>query len=228
VTAAQPGQGRKLVPKVILEGTRLTLKTDIAFALNRHTRFVGVRKYPYHSPVISAEWCGFTNRPWGRGLTNFAPDEYERAMETYRTWLRLFTLLPFYSWIIDRFHLSTRAHWIRTCGRDIDLAWLEQSLATLGFHLVLCWRREESFAAAREARVKVSGNPSQYDDLGPFIAEQRLLRELARGSRLPLLELDVSDGDVPSASDRIADWMAATGGLWADDSIGELWLLGRT
>jgi hypothetical protein len=28
----------KLVPKIILEGTRLTFKTDIAFALNEHPR----------------------------------------------------------------------------------------------------------------------------------------------------------------------------------------------
>ncbi|HTX78649.1 MAG TPA: hypothetical protein VMC62_03230 [Longilinea sp.] len=35
----------KLCPKVILEGTRLTHKTDIAFALNEHPRVVGPRKY---------------------------------------------------------------------------------------------------------------------------------------------------------------------------------------
>ncbi len=53
----------KLVPKVILEGTRLTWKTEIAFALNEHPRIVGPRRYRYLSPLISAEWCGFTDRP---------------------------------------------------------------------------------------------------------------------------------------------------------------------
>ncbi len=52
----------KLTPTVILEGTRLTHKTDLAFALNEHPRIVGPRRYRYHSPLISAEWCGFT--PW--------------------------------------------------------------------------------------------------------------------------------------------------------------------
>jgi hypothetical protein len=28
--------GNKLVPKIILEGTRLTFKTEVAFALNEH------------------------------------------------------------------------------------------------------------------------------------------------------------------------------------------------
>jgi len=51
--------------KIILEGTRLTYKTEIAFALNEHPRIVGPRKYRYHSPIISAEWCAFTNFPWG-------------------------------------------------------------------------------------------------------------------------------------------------------------------
>jgi hypothetical protein len=34
--------GSKLCPKLILEGTRLTLKTEIAFALNEHPDVVGV------------------------------------------------------------------------------------------------------------------------------------------------------------------------------------------
>ena len=32
--------GAKLTPKVILEGTRLIFKTDIAFALNEHPRSI--------------------------------------------------------------------------------------------------------------------------------------------------------------------------------------------
>ena len=78
----------KLMPKVILEGTRLTHKTDVAFALNEHPRIVGPRKYRYHSPLISAEWGGLTNDPddiWGRNIINFAPHEEARAMEIYAT-----------------------------------------------------------------------------------------------------------------------------------------------
>jgi hypothetical protein len=56
----------ELTPKIILEGTRLTPKTDLAFALNEHPAVVGRRRYRYHSPLISAEWCGFTPEPWGR------------------------------------------------------------------------------------------------------------------------------------------------------------------
>lgn len=203
----------KLCPKVILEGTRLTHKTDLAFALNEHPRLVGERKYRYHSPVISAEWCGFTNHPWGRGLVNFNPEEEERALETYATWARLFELLPFYSWIVDRFHLSTIACQLGQRGVEMDFGWLEERLEPLGFRLVLCTRDPEDFARAREARLRVSGNPAQYDDLQPFLQEQELLRRLARKSRLPLLELDLSDDDLPRAADRVADWLEATGGL---------------
>lgn len=38
-----------MCPKVILEGTRMTWETEIAFALNSHPRVVGPRKYRYHS-----------------------------------------------------------------------------------------------------------------------------------------------------------------------------------
>lgn len=205
----------KLCPKVILEGTRLTLKTDTAFALNEHPRIVGPRKYRYHSPLISAEWCAFTNFPWGRGLINFEPQEEELAMETYRTWVRLFELQRYYSWIVDRFHISTQAYQLAARGRRYDFRWLEERLLPLGFRLVLLIREPESFEAARQERLKVSGNPRQYDDLGIFIKEQELLRELVAASLLPALTLDISDSDVPRAADRIADWLEATGGLYA-------------
>lgn len=208
--------GPKLCPHIILEGTRLTFKTELALALNEHPRIVGPRKYRYHSPVISAEWCALTNVPWGRGIINYEPAEEERALETYRTWVRLFELQRYYSWIVDRFHLSTRAYQLTQRGRDVDFDWLEERLAALNFRLVLCTRRQETFAAARERRLRVSGNPKQYDDLTPFVAEQELLRRLARGSRLTLLEVDISDNDVSAAADRVAEWLEATGGLCQD------------
>jgi len=51
-----PRMPGKMCPKVILEETRLTLKHDMAFALNEHPRVVGPRRYRYHSPLVSAEW----------------------------------------------------------------------------------------------------------------------------------------------------------------------------
>ena len=206
----------KLCPKIILEGTRLTFKTEIAFTLNEHPRIVGPRKYRYHSPIISAEWCGFTNFPWGRGLINFEPHEEDLALETYQTWVRLFELQRYYSWIVGRFHLSTRRYQLQRYGKYYDFTWLEERMLPLGFRLVLCTRTPESFAAAREERLKVSGNPSQYDDLSQFITEQERMLELASQSRLPTIHLDVSDNSVSNAANTIADWLEMTGGLYMD------------
>ncbi len=203
----------KLCPKIILEGTRLTFKTEIAFELNEHPRIVGPRKYRYHSPIISAEWCAFTNFPWGRGLINFEPHEKERAMETYRTWVHLFELLPYYSWIVDRFHISTQVFQKKTYNKDFDFHWLEERLNKLDFHLVFCTRTPESFAGARNERLKVSGNPSQYKNLNQFIDEQAMFRAVINKSSLPTLELDVSDNDITRGVEKIADWMESTGGL---------------
>jgi hypothetical protein len=208
--------GPKLTPKIILEGTRLTFKTDIAFALNEHPRIVGPRKYRYHSPLISAEWCAFTNFPWGRGPINFEPQEESLAMETYATWLRLFELQRYYSWIVDRFHISTRAYQLQTYGRDYDFRWLEERLLPLNFRLVFLNRTPDSFAAARAERLKVSGKPDQYDDLSVFVREQELMTRLVGESLLPRLELDFSDINLPRAVESIADWMESTGGLWME------------
>jgi hypothetical protein len=196
----------KLCPKIILEGTRLTHKTDIAFRLNEHPRIVGPRKYRYHSPIISAEWCGFTNIPWGRGLINFEPQEAEMAMETYRTWVKLFELLRYYSWIVDRFHISTMVHQSGR-GRTYNLSWLEERLLPLGFCVVLCTRTQETFAAARRERLNTSANPEQYDDLDQLIREQEDFRRFVSSSRLPHTEVDVSDDDIQQSCETIADWL---------------------
>lgn len=207
--------GKKLCPKIILEGTRLTFKTELAFMLNEHPRIVGPRKYRYHSPLISAEWCAFTNFPWGRGLINFEPREEAQAMETYATWVRLFELQRYYSWIIDRFHLSTKMYQMQRYGKNYDFRWLEERLHALGFHLVFCRRSPDSFTRAREERLKVSGNPSQYDDLDQFVREQEIMEQLIHESILPVLELDISDNNLPHAANRVADWLEGNGGLWA-------------
>lgn len=207
---------KKLCPKIILEGTRLTLKTEIAFSLNEHPRIVGPRKYRYHSPLISAEWCAFTNFPWGRGLINYLPEEEPMAMETYATWMRLFELQRYYSWIVDRFHVSTAAFQAQRYGAHPDFRWLEERLAAVGFRLVFCRRSPESFAAAREARLNVSGKPSQYDDLGLFIREQEFMARAVEASLLPSLTVDVSGNNVSASVEAIADWMEGSGALWCD------------
>lgn len=210
----------KLTPKIILEGTRLTHKTDLAFALNEHPRIVGPRRYRYHSPLISAEWCGFTPEPWGRGPINFeGPAEEARALAVFDAWVRLIELQPHYSWIIDRFHLSARAYQLEHHGRDVDVTALEGRLRALDVHLVLCTRRDGTWEAARADRLLVSGNPTQYDDLAAFRREQDLLRRLAAGSILPTLDLDTTDGDLDAACERIADWMTGTGGLWPKATV---------
>lgn len=203
----------KLCPKIILEGTRLTHKTDIAFALNEHPRIVGPRKYRYHSPLISAEWCGFTNYPWGRGLINFEAQEETLAMETYHTWAQLFQQLRYYSWIVDRFHISTQTYQYIQRRKTYEFGWLEQGLKELGFRLVFCTRSAESFTQAREERVKVSGKPSQYDNLQVFVNEQAVMKRFVEQSMLTTLWVDISDDNVGCAVERIADWMEQTGGL---------------
>jgi hypothetical protein len=207
----------KLCPKIILEGTRLTGKTDLAFALNEHPRIVGVRKYRYHSPIISAEWNGFTKSPWGASLINFEPQYEGIVLETYRTWAKLFELYRYYSWVVDRFHISTQA-WQRIyADKKYDFAWLERRLAKLGFRLIFCWRSPDSFEEARRRRLKISSNPSQYEDLSIFLREQEVVQEFVDRSLLSKLVVDVTDNRLDRVVKQVADWLEATRGLTAED-----------
>ena len=105
-------------------------------------------------------------------------------METYRTWVRLLELQHYYSWIVDRFHLSTSAYQLQRMAEIYDFALLEDAPAALRLPPGVVHALGESFEARRE-RLKVSGNPSQYDDLQTFIDEQALMRRLAGDRSCP-------------------------------------------
>jgi hypothetical protein len=90
---------------------------------------------------------------------------------------------------------------------------LESRLAALGFRLIFCWRHPDSFAEARRRRLKISSNPSQYDDLTIFIRDQETIEELIESSIIPKLVVDVTERSVEDQVGYIADWLEATGGL---------------
>jgi len=203
----------KLCPKLILEGTRLTGKTDLVLALNESPRITGVRKYRYHSPIVSAEWNGFVKNPYGSSLIDFEEPYENLALEAYRTWLSLFELYRYYSWMIDRFHISTQMWQAMYRGKRYSFDWLESALATLGFRLIFCWREPSSFIEARKQRLKISSNPSQYDDLTYFTREQELFQKLVDNSAIPALKLDVTHRSLEEQVSYVADWLEATGGL---------------
>lgn len=199
-------QPRNRTPKVVLEGTRLTHKTDLAYALQEHPRVTGARRYRYHFPLVSAEWGTLSDEPWGQSLVSYSPEHAAAARAGYDAWVALFRAHRYYPWFVDRFHLSTQVHQA-AAGTPVDLDDVDEALADLGFCVVHCVRRPDTFPAAREARLLVSGNPSQYDDLDVFVAEQEAMAAAVARSRLPALTLDVSDGDVAALADRVAGWL---------------------
>jgi hypothetical protein len=206
-------------PKIILEGTHLTLKTDIAFALAEHPRLIGNRRHRWHIPLVSSEWETLADSPPtkanpGRSMVDFEPHQEPWALESYHTYIRLFELQRDYYWIVDRFHLSTQAHQMMANQREFPVDWIEERLTALNFHLVHCVRSAETFEDARTARLAYSENLTRYDDLNKFIEEQDLMRALAQKSQLKTLEVNVSDDDVDRAANTILDWVESTGGYW--------------
>jgi len=53
-----------------------------------------------------------------------------------------------------------------------------QGLKELGFRLIFLTRSAESFYRARAERVKVCGNPSQYNDLQVFVHAQEVMETI--------------------------------------------------
>jgi hypothetical protein len=203
-------------PKILLEGTHLTRKTDVAFALAEHVDIIGIRKRRWHIPLLSAEWqtrsdAQPTKATPGRSMIDFLERDEEWAIECYETTLRLLELNRDYYWIIDRFHISTLAYQSQVYGRTPDLSWVDRRLAALGFLLVHCHRAPHTFEAAREHRLTYSENPHNYDDLASFIREQELMAEIAAGSSMVSMTVDVSDDDVPRIAAEIIDRVRSEG-----------------
>ena len=74
-----------------------------------------------------------------------------------------------------------------------------------------------SFGEARRRRLKISSNPSQYNDLGLFLREQEVMQELIDRSLLPRFVVDVTENTLEQNATRVADWLEATGGLTAPE-----------
>lgn len=206
-------------PKIVLEGTHLTLKTDLAFALAEHHEIVGARRHRWHIPLLSAEWetrndDAPTKAQPGRSMINFGEQDVEWAFDCFRNHIELLRLHRDYYWIIDRYHISTLAHQGALYGRQLDLGWVDSSLRDLGFVLVHCWRHPDTFPAARENRLQYSENPERYNDLGRFVREQELMADLISTSSMSSMRVDVSDDDVDRVAQEIIDWMKSNGTFW--------------
>ncbi|MGA8481831.1 MAG: hypothetical protein WB696_28020 [Chthoniobacterales bacterium] len=61
--------------------------------------------------------------------------------------------------------------------------------------------------------MRISSNPSQYDNLAVFIREQEIIRDLVEKFSIPKLLVDVTDRSLEQQVSHIADWLEATGGL---------------
>lgn len=206
-------------PKILLEGTSLTRKTDTAFELAEHPRIIGDRHHRWHIPLVSSEWetradVQPTKGAPGSSMITFQPHEEAWALECFHTYLRLFELHVDYYWIVDRFHISTIIHQEAVNGRRYDLGWVDERLAAIGFRLVFLTRERHSFEAAREERLTYSENPWRYTDLDRLAREQDRVRALVDQSSIPSLELDVTTLSVADAANRIIDWVETTGGMF--------------
>lgn len=206
-------------PKIILEGTHLTRKTDTAFLLAEHPAIVGERKHRWHIPLISSEWETRSDKPQTKGepgwsMIDYPPDDEAWALAAYDAYLRVLELHRNYYWIIDRFHISTIAHQRIVNSHDVNLRAVDDRLAALNFVLVHLRRDPDTFAAAREHRLTYSENPTRYDDLDKFMGEQDLMAELIDQSRLTSTTVDVSDGDIDRIASDVLTWVRQIGAFY--------------
>lgn len=209
-------------PKILLEGTHLTRKTDVAFALAEHVDIVGQRKRRWHIPLISSEWETRSDRQPtkaqpGRSMIDFAPGDEPWVFDCYDTYTRLLELNRDYYWIVDRFHISTVAFQRQRRGLEIDLDWVDRRLAAAGFVAVHLRRDPATFPAARAHRLVYSENPDRYEDLGLFVEEQEIMADLIATSAMPSISVDVSDGDVDRIAQEILDWVKLIGRFYRPD-----------
>lgn len=207
---------QNLRPRIIIEGTDFAGTRDLALALSQHPRIVGKPGNRCFTAIISAKWCNLNQFPWGDKLIDFTSDEVEQAIRNYNTWVSLIELQRHTGWIIDRFHLTTCAYQLLHNQAEYTFDWLEERLQKLGFHQVLLTQNPGSLRAVIES----SGQIHQHHLLETRLQEQDLLRRLASNSRLPTMEIDVSEMDTLKTADEIADWIQHQGANIPPDEDG--------
>jgi hypothetical protein len=206
-------------PKIILEGTHLTRKTDVAFVLAEHPLIIGERRRRWHIPLLSSEWETRSDKRQtkaepGWSMIDYPPADEAWAQSAYDAYVRLLELHRNYYWIIDRFHVSTMAYQRLEHHHEANLAWVDKRLAALGFVVVHLRRESSTFGAARKHRLTYSESPARYNDLDRFIEEQALMAELIEHSGLPSTTVDVSNGDVDCIAQTILDWVRDIDAFW--------------
>lgn len=194
-------------PKIILEGTDFTFKTAIAILLNEHPKIAGESKISInHSSTLATEWNAFTNFEKGKGVINFSPDELEKAINLYKTWLDLLEVQNDKIWIVDGFHLSAKVYQKIYNNFDFDSKWIEEKLKELDFRLVYCKRNKSSLQKVFEENEKNTQQEKQMK-FSNLVKEQELFEEFFKKSILGKKAVDVSHGNFKKSANEIADWI---------------------
>jgi hypothetical protein len=187
---------QRLRPRIILEGTDYGNTKETALLLSKHPRLVGEMGHESYTAVISAKWQKYVGFTWGKNLIAYDLDQEEHALNDYSTWMSLIEIQHHYGWIIDRFHISTRQYQIQHNQSDCNFDWLEKRLLQQNFHLVL----------VTQNRKVLSEKITQPDLLETTIQSQNILQELVAESKLPTLELDISEKGLQETVEIISVW----------------------
>lgn len=206
-------------PKIILEGTHLTRKSDVAFALAEHVEIIGHRKRRWHIPLISSEWETRsdqqpTKTEQGRSMIDFLDGDESWMYECYENYVKMLELHRDYYWIVDRFHISTKSFQLQRHAKFVDLDWVDNRLHALGFVMIHLHRQPETFSRARDHRLTYSENPARYNNLDTFIEEQEIMAQMIADSPIQSTTVDVSDGDVDRIAQSILDWVKEIAAFW--------------
>lgn len=199
----------------------MTHKTELAFALNSHPKVFGADppKYEYRFPFFSADWCGWYAHAGNIGFFNCRPEHLEHARDLIAAYLHVIRCMPYNCFLIDRFHLTLWTNLYLKSGLDIDLSWEEQELKSLDFRLILCMREPDSFSNALVERLKISLYPGAYSTPDYYAYEQLTMVDKAKRSRLPVLFLDVTSGNIPELAEQIVQWLEHTKAIGFDENI---------
>lgn len=208
------------IPKIILEGTSLTLKSDIALALAEHPKIVGRRSHRWHLPIVSSEWETIsdqvpTKASPGKSLITFLPHQEQRALSGFEAWIKIFEIHRDYYWIVDRFHISTKVFQKGEYDRDYDFRWIENRLVNLGFFLVHLTRSADTYQDAKEQRLTFSENRHRYSNINKILRERSAYKKYISESVITHFDIDISDNDVDRAADEILEEIERRDGFWS-------------
>lgn len=183
--------------KIIFEGVELVGKSSIIHSIYNFLE----KKYNSHQKILDG--CHWFNSDVGIFGTKYGGEIVSRYVE-------MAEVMAEKNIIFEKLHLSDQAYHELYYGEKIDYSETEDKLLSLGAKIVLCAVKPDPQIFENRLNDRLSLYP-HYERIvqkpEDYIKQQEVYLELSKRTKLPVLEVDLTELPNLGAEKKILEWI---------------------